>query len=453
MVFSSLIFLFLFLPLFLVIYYALPFRFRSQFILLASLIFYGWWRIDFAFLFLAVMLFNYGIAGFIIRYHSKKFLITGIIINLVILSIFKYLNFGINTLNELLGQNITALNLILPIGISFYIFHCISFLVDMYKRTAEAPRNFFDYAAFTSMFPHMVAGPVLKYKDMAPQFAQSGYSPELFSLGCYRFMAGFAKKILIADSIAPLVNSIYDLPDPTMAESWLGAIAYAMQLYFDFSGYSDMAVGLAMMMGFRFIENFNHPYTASSITQFWQRWHISLSTWLRDYVYIPFGGNRNGHTRTYINLFLVMALCGLWHGTAWTFVLWGMFHGIIMVFERITQQKYNSVPLTLFLVLIGWVLFRSADISQALQIYQSMFSFQNFIISDMLMWQIRGLSIVAIFIAICITFLVPHYEKITGKKLRDTPSLVLQIFVVFVFLLSIVKLTAENYSPFLYFQF
>lgn len=453
MVFSSLSFLFLFLPLFLGCYYTLPHRYRSPLILIASLIFYGWWRIDFAFLFLAIMLFNYGMAGFIIRYKSKKYLISGIVINLIILGIFKYLNFGIDTLNELLGQNITALNLILPIGISFYIFHCISFLVDMYKCEAEPPRNFCDFAAFTSMFPHLVAGPVLKYKDMAPQFAKSGYSAELFSHGCYRFMSGFAKKVLIADSIAPLADSVYSLSDPTMAESWLGTIAYAMQLYFDFSGYSDMAVGLAMMMGFRFIENFNHPYSARSISEFWQRWHISLSTWLRDYVYIPLGGNRNGHTRTYINLFLVMALCGLWHGAAWTFVLWGAFHGIVMVFERLTKQEYASVPLTLFFVLLGWVLFRSADISQALQIYQSMFSFQNFIISDMLAWQIRGLSVVALVIAISLVFSVPHYEKITGKKLREAPSLALQILVVCFFLLSIVKLTAENYSPFLYFQF
>ena len=332
MIFSSVIFLFLFLPFFLATYYLTSERYRSITIFLGSMFFYAWWRIDFALLFLAVMLFTYSMAKMIMQSSSPKiYLLSGIVVNLFVLAIFKYLNFGIETINEMLGAHITALNIILPIGISFYIFHCISFLVDIYRRDTEPPKSFWDFVAFTSLFPHLVAGPVLKYKDMATQFNSRPFDKDLFSHGCYRFMSGFAKKILIADSIAPLANSVFSLSDPTMAESWLGTIAYAMQLYFDFAGYSDMAVGLAMMMGFRFIENFNHPYSSKSITEFWQKWHISLSTWLRDYVYIPLGGNRLGTRRTCINLLMVMTLCGLWHGAAWTFVLWGAFHGILMI--------------------------------------------------------------------------------------------------------------------------
>ena len=270
----------------------------------------------------------------------------GVAGNLVTLGIFKYFNFGIDSLNAVLNasgiNSIEALRFILPIGISFHIFQCISFLIDIYRKDAVPPKRVIDFLAFMTLFPQLIAGPVLRYKDLADQFIARTHTLDKFSLGAYRFMTGFAKKVLIADTVADLVDKTFSLNDPSTADAWLGALAYAVQLYFDFSGYSDMAIGLGMMMGFRFIENFNHPYISRSITEFWKRWHISLSTWLRDYLYIPLGGNRKGPVRTYINLFVTMLLGGFWHGANWTFILWGAFHGGILAAERALKRDTET---------------------------------------------------------------------------------------------------------------
>ncbi len=470
MVFSSLIFLFLFLPLFLAAYYLTPNRWRSVTILIGSYIFYAWWRVDFLLLFAGVTGWNYLIARRMTLHEGsirgRRWMQVGVAGNLLTLGIFKYFNFGVESLNAALNASgfntIEALRFILPIGISFYTFQSISFLVDVYRKDAPVPRNFRDFAAFIALFPQLIAGPVLRYKDLAGQFVARSHTPDKFAMGAYRFMTGFAKKVLIADTVAPLVDKSFALPDPSMADAWLGALAYTVQLYFDFSGYCDMAIGLGLMMGFRFTENFNHPYISRSITEFWRRWHISLSAWLRDYLYVPLGGNRKGAARTYINLFLTMVLGGLWHGANWTFVLWGAWHGLLLGAERAAGGTKNKsgilmqsfrLPFTFLLIVLGWVMFRAANVDQAMNFYRAMFAGAPGGFSEALQWQVTGAAITALMIGYGLIFAVPLLEKWRGTSAKEARSFWVHAGAITVFILSVIKLGAESYSPFLYFQF
>jgi alginate O-acetyltransferase complex protein AlgI len=472
MVFSSLIFLFIFLPVFLIIYYLTPFRFRSLVILTGSYIFYAWWRVDFLALMFLATLWNYFVAHRIVRnldtIRGRRWLQAGVIVDLLTLGIFKYFNFGIDSINAVLSASdlntIEAMKFILPIGISFYIFHSISFLVDVYRKDAPPPAKFADFAAFIALFPQLVAGPVLRYKDLFDQFTSRTHTFEKFSHGAYRFMIGFSKKVLIADTVATLVEKSFALENPSMGDAWLGALGYTIQLYFDFSGYSDMAVGLGMMLGFRFIENFNYPYISRSITEFWRRWHISLSSWLRDYLYVPLGGNRKGVTRTYINLFLTMLLGGLWHGANWTYVLWGAWHGLWLAIERALGvragenggtsviRQSTAMVLTFFLVVIGWVMFRAETVGKAMTFYKAMFAGTPGF-SEPLAWQITGAASTALIAGCVLIFVVPFLKARVGFDFKQTHSVPVHLMAVVLFILSVIKLTAQSYSPFLYFQF
>lgn len=479
MVFSSIVFLTIFLPAFLAIYYLTPNRWRSLVILLGSYAFYAWWRIDFVILFGVVTFFNYWVSVHITRHKEansvkscKRWLAIGIAGNLVVLGYFKYFNFGVNAFNDLViamgGTVWDAWSVILPIGISFYIFQAVSYIIDVYRGDAEVAPNFLDFAAFIALFPQLIAGPVIRYKDIAYQFEKREHSLTLFNEGVIYFMAGFCKKVLIADTLAPLADMMFTQANPTFAESWLGVLAYSGQLYFDFCGYSQMAVGLGLMMGFRFIRNFNHPYISRSITEFWQRWHISLSTWLRDYLYIPLGGNRKGKIRTYINLSLTMLLGGLWHGANWTFILWGAWHGGILAIERALGGKngtpyprYLAWAITFIFVLMGWVLFRAADVITAFGFYAGMFDFsQGLHISDTLAWQITPLMLGTLAIPFAITFISPHYLHWRGhtqesilESWAQRASTSEQLVIIGLFVIAFCKLIAQSYSPFLYFQF
>lgn len=475
MIFASPVFLFLFLPLFLAVYYAVPFRFRSGVILLGSSIFYGWWRMDFLLLLYAIIGGSW-LAGLAIERWRNVWILRGAVVaNLLTLGYFKYWNFGVNSFNAMLIKaGVDAppefIHVILPIGISFFVFHAISYVVDVWRKDTPATKNPLDFAAFITLFPHLIAGPVLRYKDLAWQFKNRRHGFDLFSEGAYRFMAGFAKKVLIADTVAPLADAAFALEDPTMADAWIGAAAYSIQLFFDFAGYSEMAVGLALMMGFRFIENFDNPYTSHSITEFWRRWHISLSTWLRDYLYIPLGGNRKGRTRTYINLFLTMLLGGLWHGANWTFVIWGGWHGILLAAERLKSEVGGRksekdsgfrLPMTVFCVLIGWVMFRSPDVQTAFGFYGGMLGLNGIGIGDDFAWQIRKSGLCALAAGIALIFIMPRLGRYRepvelskdSRAMKFSPPLALQIAVSAFFLLAVTRLLAYNYSPFLYFQF
>ncbi len=461
MVFSSNIFLFAFLPLFLACYYLTPWRAKSALILAFSYAFYAWWRPDFLGLLVGVTSVSYGFALAIgastdeTRRH--RLLSAGVTLNLLALGYFKYANFGIESLNlALTGLGFNAIEftrVLLPIGLSFYIFHAISYLVDIYRREAPPARNFVDFAAFIALFPHLVAGPVLRYHLLAQQFRSRTHSLARFSRGCILFMVGFCKKVLIADSVAPLVDAAFSAPLPTLADAWLGAGAYTIQLFFDFSGYTDMAIGLALMIGFVFPENFNDPYVSRSITEFWKRWHMSLSNWLREYLYISLGGNRKGLLRTYFNLFLTMLLGGLWHGANWTFVLWGAWHGGILILERYWEQRWGKPLLpawlrvfkTMLLVILGWVLFRAANMAGAGRMFEGMLGLNGVAFSPAVEWQVTPDRLIVLLLGSGLVYAMPWLKRAGGAHLRYLlPPL---------FLWAVATLSAQSFTPFLYFQF
>ncbi|WP_166269550.1 MBOAT family O-acyltransferase [Marinobacter caseinilyticus] len=472
MVFSSNIFLFLFLPVFLGLYYLTPFRHRSWIILLGSYAFYAWWRVDFLLLFVAVTIWNYLIGLGVHRAgigtaRARRWVAVGVAGDLATLGYFKYANFGVESLNEIflsLGYQAPELaHIILPIGISFYIFQAISYVVDVYRGDTEPTRRFVDFAAFIALFPQLIAGPVLRYKDLADQFTDRTHTLDKFGEGAIRFMQGFVKKVFIADSIAPLADGAFALSDPSTADAWLGILAYTAQLYFDFSGYSDMAIGLGLMMGFRFMENFRQPYISQSITEFWRRWHISLSSWLRDYLYIPLGGNRKGTFGTYRNLLLTMLLGGLWHGANWTFLLWGAWHGGLLAIERAlgigagaSTFRVGRWALTFLFIMLGWVTFRATSIGEAFSFYQAMFRFDGLSLSAAYLQDIRGLNLAILALAYLVVLMMGLKERLTwspAPAFADRMRAALPTVLVPVFMLAVLKLSAESFSPFLYFQF
>jgi alginate O-acetyltransferase complex protein AlgI len=473
MLFSSSLFLFLFLPLFLAAYHLVPFPLRRFWLLAASWVFYGWWRIDFLALLLAVSsaawLIGRGIAASRVtrRARARAFLALGVALCVGTLAYFKYVNFGIESANALLGglglRAIPLLDVVLPVGISFCTFKSISYLVDLYRGSLDAAGGWLEVALYIAIFPQVISGPIDRFGDLAPQLRRDARSFEDFGAGALRFMLGFCKKVLVADAVAPLANAVFALSRPSLADSWLGAGAYTMQLYFDFSGYTDMAVGLGLMMGLRFMENFRSPYLSESITDFWRRWHISLSSWLRDYLYFPLGGSRRGKGRTILNLLIVMVLGGLWHGAAVTFVLWGAWHGLLLVIERLRGKAslMHKVPrplaiaVTMILVIVGWVLFRASSLEGAARMYAGMIGLSGAGLSAELRWQIDGMAVAALAVAFagvyCRPLLADRLAGLPEKWRRAAEGLTLVL--VPLFLLGIVKLMAGSSPLFLYGRF
>ncbi|MFN3722558.1 MAG: MBOAT family O-acyltransferase [Paracoccaceae bacterium] len=473
MVFSSETFLFLFLPLFLAVYYLTPLRFRSITILIGSYAFYGWWRIDFLGLLFLTTLWTYffgrRIGAAKTAGAAKRYLVLGLIGCLAVLGVFKYLNFFIDSFATLWGTEAGDLGvhwrLILPIGVSFYVFQAVSYLIDVYRKDAEANAGFFDFAAFIALFPQLIAGPILRFKDLEGQFAYRVHSLDLFLRGMTIFAIGLAKKVLLADTVAPLANLAFATPDPSAVLSWIGAIAYMIQLYFDFSGYSDMAIGLGLMLGFHFMPNFDTPYISRSITEFWRRWHISLSVWLRDYLYIPLGGNRKGTGRTYVNLMLVMLLGGLWHGANWTFVLWGLWHGSWLAVERATGRAKGTdlaaLGSTLLIVLLGWVMFRAADVGQAMDVYAGMIGLNGFAAPSQVMLAVTRESLLFLGLGIFTAAIEPRLNHFAATRLQPGSAgfltvrntLVPSALMMGLATVVVMKLAEQSFSPFLYFQF
>src|SRR6187401_1207767 len=408
MVFSSQIFLFYFLPLVLAVYYLLPFRARTALIAVASYVFYGWanpiWAVIMFFgssvdYVCGILLLRMSrlpdvdglppvIGPEVVRTRGMKLtLATSIVTNLGLLAVFKYTGFvaeNINALGSMLGSQqalVPVLHVVLPVGISFYTFKAMSYAIDVYRGDARPMRRFTDYMCFEAFFPDLVAGPIIRYAALEEQMRVRQHTLDKFARGVAFFAFGMAKKILIANPMGHIADTAFGAGPLHWYDAWFGLVGYAFQIYFDFSGYSDMAVGLALMMGFVLIQNFDSPYQADSITDFWRRWHISLSTWLRDYLYIPLGGNRRGELRTYVNLMTVMLLGGLWHGASWNFVLWGAIHGGMLAFERSQGRGslYRRLPMTLriaitfFVVCLSWVFFRAKTLGQALAMFKSLF--------------------------------------------------------------------------------
>lgn len=471
MIFSSFLFLWCFLPPLLILYFSVKSPvYRNVLLLAASLIFYAWGEPYYVFLMMASVTANYFLGQWVGRASTPKMkkaaVIIGTLINLLILAHFKYTDFLIDNLNIMLSLEISAKEIPLPIGISFYTFQAISYLVDIYRGEVKPQRNFIKMGLYIAFFPQMVAGPIIKYHDIEDQLTKRNITPEMFNYGVSRFIFGFAKKILLANIAGKAADTIFALEaaDLSTPAAWVGAIAYSLQIYFDFSGYSDMAIGLGRMFGFTFQENFNYPYVSSSIQEFWRRWHISLATWFKQYVYIPLGGSRAGTFRTYLNIFIVFFLTGLWHGAAWNFVIWGVWNGLFLMFERAVDfNKRVLNPLvrhiyTLLIVIIGMVIFRTNTIGEAIAYVSHMFSFDNMDTSylNILVTNEPRLAIIAALI--CSGPFVMIWRKYKDQWLQYVPSYLQGSFYmetakILLFALSILALAGNSYNPFIYFRF
>jgi alginate O-acetyltransferase complex protein AlgI len=464
MVFASAVFLYYFLPLFLLVYYVCPRAWKSYWIAIASYVFYMWWRPDFVVLVWLSTVLDYCCALGIQRDRNAnrnpvRWVWLSAVVELGLLAYFKYANFGVESANAILSdlgwKQIKWTAVVLPVGISFYTFKTLSYVVDVYRGDAKPVRHFGDFMCYVSMFPELVAGPIVRYNTVAEQLHSRTHTLSKFFRGVLFFQAGFAKKVLIADTLAPLADHAFAHAPHSTLDAWLGVLAYTFQIYFDFSGYSDMAIGLALMIGFRFPINFDQPYRATSVTDFWRRWHISLSTFLRDYLYVPLGGNRKGKLRTYVNLSLTMLLGGLWHGAAWTFILWGAYQGFWLVLERLAGKrsllgitfKPTQIAFTFVLTMFGWVLFRAPNLPAAGAHFATMFGATTATGSTPML-EIRQLHWIIFAVAAAVMWLTPTTQQLVHRA-RHLWVVPLQL----IFLLAIVHLHKQDNVPFLYFQF
>lgn len=468
MVFSSVIFLFFFLPLVLTLYFSVPFKFKNAILLVFSLVFYAWGEPRYVLLMIFSILINYGFGIWIDQEnspHKKKasILTLAIVINVGLLGFFKYVNFFVDIMNATLHTNLQLDPIPLPMGISFYTFHAISYLVDVYRKVEKAQRNVFRLSLYITFFPQLVAGPIIRYNAVAKQLSKRVFSSVQFAEGIKRFIIGLSKKMLLANPLGSVADTVFTTQavDLSTGSAWLGVIAYTLQIYFDFSGYSDMAIGLAKMFGFEFAENFNYPYISKSISDFWRRWHISLGSWFRDYVYIPLGGSRVAKWKVYRNLLIVWALTGFWHGASWTFLAWGVYYGLLIALEKAGLEKLLSRLfilnhiIVLMLVMIGWVFFRADNFTYAIDFLGAMFySGGNDLLDAQALWL---LSTNWIPLVIAIVAATPLFPKLQQLELSG-PLVTLQTVVAFIFhfwLLAevILNLTNSTYNPFLYFRF
>lgn len=467
MVFSSLLFLFRFLPVALILYFIVPDKFRNFVLFIISLIFYGWDEPRYILLMLFSTVLDYSVGRAIRRSRlkgkesgAKLALLCSVVINLGLLGFFKYSDFAINTVNSVFGTHIANLNLTLPIGISFYTFQTLSYSIDVYRKKVDSQNNIISFGAYISMFPQLIAGPIVQYKTIASQLENKLISVDDFSYGVKRFAQGLAKKVLIANTVGSLFTEISGKTSGlTAATAWLGIFAFTLQIYFDFSGYSDMAIGLGRMFGFRFLENFDYPYESKSITEFWRRWHISLGSFFREYVYIPLGGNRVGRGRHIFNLFVTWALTGLWHGASWNFVIWGLYYFVILVLEKFVLKKFlEKAPsfvlhlYTIVLFIIGWTIFAYPDMADGKYYVSALLGSEGFMNSETL-YYLSGYAVIFI-IGILFSTSAAKRLLLAVKRRSEAASNLIQIgFVIFAIAASVMFLVSDSYNPFLYFRF
>ena len=468
MLFSSIVFLFTFLPAVMILYYLLPVRFRNVILLLASLVFYAWGEPVYLFLMLLSILFNY-FSGLDIARNlqdkraAKRSLVFNLIINLAVLGFFKYEGFVLDTLNGILPVHISYHALPLPIGISFYTFQILSYIIDVYRGNVKVQTNLPNFALYVTMFPQLIAGPIVQYADVDEQLASREVSWTKFGEGSMYFIRGLAKKVLLANTSGMIFTEVSGLAkgNITVVTAWLGAFAYMFQIYFDFSGYSDMAIGLGKMFGFEFNMNFNYPYVSKSITEFWRRWHISLSSWFRDYVYIPLGGNRVSKIKHIRNLLIVWFLTGLWHGAAWNFVAWGLYYGVILIIEKyFLSPVLDRLPdvvrhiYSIVLVVIGWVLFFSSSFGQAADYIRVMFGAGAHGFADRESMYLLTSNLIPWLILIFGSTPLVHfrYEHMLRSKKWNT-TIINSVVYAALFIVCIAYLVTETYNPFLYFRF
>lgn len=473
MLFSSAIFIFAFLPIVIILYFAIlhnHLRFQNLLLLVASICFYAWGEPKFVLVMMTSIIFNYLFARMIenTRVNSRKkcWLILSVVFNVGILFVFKYLNFAISNIDHFFGNILPQTNIELPIGISFFTFQAMSYVIDVYREEVKAQRNIFYIALYISFFPQLVAGPIVRYKDINEQLYKRTHNTKNMAIGVQKFIAGLGKKVLISNNLAIVADAAFDAvsngKEISIAFAWLGALAYMMQIYFDFDGYSQMAIGLGKMFGFDFMENFNYPYIAKSITDFWRRWHISLSTWFRDYLYIPLGGNRVKSVRRHVfNLFVVWLATGIWHGANWTFVLWGLLYFCLLVFEKYSSiyKKMQIIPswfqhiYTLFFVNIAWVFFRSDSIFKGWEYLRQMFAGRDIIDGQ----AVRYMNEYKIYILFAIIYSTSIFKilslKVENSQFKNVLLTVTPIMYMVIFGLSVICLVTGGYNPFIYFNF
>ncbi|KQO15375.1 MBOAT family O-acyltransferase [Paenibacillus sp. Leaf72] len=472
MVFSSSVFLFCFLPLVLLIYYLLKIEYRNLFLLAASLFFYAWGEPRFVLVIILSILINY-IFGLLINFSQQNFsvlisrivMLIGVAANCGLLFYFKYFDFFITSINSITGLAFPIQHIILPIGISFFTFQGLSYVIDVYLKRVDVQKNLLKFALFKSFFPQLIAGPIVRYVDVHDQIDNRVTRVDDFAYGVRRFVMGLGKKVIIANTLGQVADNIFGLPyhENTMAIAWIGAICYSLQIYFDFSGYSDMAIGLARMFGFRFKENFDFPYISKSITEFWRRWHISLSSWFRDYLYIPLGGNRTGNV--YFNLLIVFIVTGLWHGAAWNFIIWGLWHGLFLIIERVLKKsgfkwkvpKFITWLYTMIIVIIGWVFFRSPDFTHAINYLKIMFGITSPYDVGFTVWYYLDPMVITMLVIACIASIpiskyikenVGVYEEHSGFSL-----FIQNAYIVILLVICIMFMATSTYNPFIYFRF
>lgn len=466
MVFSSTIFLCVYLPLVLLGYYICPKKGRNLFLLIASLVFYAWGEPKYVFLMIFSILVNY-IFGRLMdknrgrQKRMKLLLVLSVVIDLGLLSVFKYTDFIITNVNAIFGANFDLLNIALPIGISFYTFQAMSYTIDVYRNDVRVQKNLIDFGMYITMFPQLIAGPIVRYADVQDQLADRSVTTADFSEGIMRFVVGLGKKVLLANQMGAVWSEIYALGgDVSALMAWTGAIAYTFQIYFDFSGYSDMAIGLGRMFGFKFPENFRYPYQSVSITDFWRRWHITLSTWFKEYLYIPLGGNRCGLARQALNLLIVWSLTGFWHGAGWNFVLWGLYYFVILFIEKLFLLKaLDKLPkffrhvYALLLIIIGWVIFASDDVSVLLPYLGSMFG-ANGAIGGMDVYTLLTKAVLLIICCIASTELPKKLFLSAAGAMNEKAVFTLKsVLTIALLALSMILLIGDSYNPFLYFRF
>lgn len=461
MVFSSAIFLFCFLPILLIIYFIIPARGKNYLLLVFSLVFYAFGGPKYLLVLLFVVMVDY-IGGLLIeknRENGKKILTAVIGVNLATLIFYKYTMFFLENLSVIFSTDLELFEVIMPIGISFYTFQSMSYVIDVYRREVKVQKNYLLLLLYVSLFPQLVAGPIVRYSTIENEIQSRKSSLDDVCYGIERFILGFAKKIIIANQMGMLADIVFDEGTAYTPVAWLGAIAYMFQIYFDFSAYSDMAIGLGRIFGFHFLENFNFPYVSKSIKEFWSRWHISLSTWFRDYVYIPLGGNRKGSMRHFINMGIVWALTGFWHGAEWTFLFWGLYYFVFLAIEKfVIRDRLERIPsslrhiATLLIVLIGWVLFRSEDMGAFADMVGTMFSF-NFDAMGLAEARLYVETYFVYFIA-AVIFSTPIYYRICGRFENSTVFAVIKYAgLLCLMLVSVMFLAHSSYNPFIYFRF
>mgnify|MGYP002767901869 FL=1 len=468
MLFSSITFLYAFLPAVLFFYFIAADKYRNAILLISSIIFYAWGEPKYLLVMLCIIFANYLAALQLQKTKKIKhiILIGTICLNLCILGYFKYFNFFVENLNNILNLKISIINIVMPLGISFYTFQALSYVIDVYRGEVKAQKDLMKVALYIALFPQLIAGPIVKYHDIEQSICNKRViTSALFVEGIKRFLCGLGKKVLIANNMGLVADKIFNMA-PEQVDTplaWIGAICYSLQIFFDFSGYSDMAIGLGLLFGFRFQENFNYPYIADSITEFWHRWHISLSTWLKNYLYIPLGGNRKGLAQTCMNLLIVFAVTGFWHGAEWTFIAWGLWHGLFIVIEKVTgwhKKRGNAVfitfkhVLTLFIVLIGWVLFRSKDLNSAYHYLKNMFGLlphSNEIFYTHTFYYDNIQIMAALF---GILFSTPLIAKFFNRgESSELVKFCQNLSLIAIMILSSAFLTADTYNPFIYFRF